>query len=208
LNSSRSGLSASTMDAFLTSTLVVALAEIGDKTQLLAIVLGAAYRRPWPVIAGITLATLVNHFLAALLGASVAGLLDSAWLRYSVGLSFIVIAGWVLIPDKVQGDDWHDDDPAVERSVSSIVIGVTIMFFLAEMADKTQIATIALGAQFQGALLVTMGTTLGMLIANVPAVFLGERVHRLMPAGAARIGAALLFFVVGCWVLVTTAGLM
>lgn len=187
------------MEALLTSTAVVALAEIGDKTQLLAILLATRFKRPWPVIAGILVATLANHFLAALLGEQVASILDGLWFRYLVALSFIAMALWTLVPDKI--DDLEDKPAKFGAFVTT-----TIAFFLVEMGDKTQIATIALGARFHEVVPVMFGTTLGMMIANVPAVFLGHELIKRVPMNVVRTIAALLFLVIGLWLLVQTAG--
>lgn len=189
------------MEALFTSTMIVALAEIGDKTQLLAILLATKYRKPLPIIAGIFVATIANHFLAALIGSQVASLLDSAAFRYAVGAGFIAMAAWTLIPDKLDDDDGTPKDARFGAFVAT-----AIAFFIVEMGDKTQVATIALGAQFQDAVvLVTMGTTLGMMIANVPAVYLGHVVHEKVPLGVVRAIAALLFLVLGLWVIADTA---
>ncbi|MFA7594960.1 MAG: TMEM165/GDT1 family protein [Novosphingobium sp.] len=188
------------MEAFLTSTAVVALAEIGDKTQLLAIVLATRFKRPLPIILGILAATLGNHFLAALVGETVANILDGQWFRYGIAISFILMAGWTLIPDK-----FEDEEQAVGRFGAFLT--TLIAFFLVEMGDKTQIATVALGAQFQAVGWVTMGTTLGMMLANVPAVFLGNELIKRVPLKTVRIIAALLFLAIGIWLLAQTAGL-
>jgi putative Ca2+/H+ antiporter (TMEM165/GDT1 family) len=188
------------MDALLTSTLAVALAEIGDKTMLLAIVLATRFRKPVPIVLGILVATLANHGIAAFLGQSVASFLDSAWFRYAVGASFIAIALWTLVPDKLEEED-H------KPTRFGAFLTTTVAFFIVEIGDKTQIATIALGAQFQNVLLVTIGTTLGMMLANVPAVFLGNAIVERVPLQVVRRVAALLFFVVGAWVIAETAGL-
>lgn len=188
------------MQALLTSTAVVALAEIGDKTQLLAIVLATRFRRPWPIIAGILVATLANHFLAALAGEQAAAFLDGLWFRYLVAASFVLMAAWTLIPDKL------DADQETRPGRFGPFVATTIAFFLVEMGDKTQLATIALGARFRDVLLVTTGTTLGMMIANVPAVFLGHEIIKRVPLGAVRVIAALLFLAIGLWLLVQTAG--
>ena len=187
------------LEALLTSTAVVALAEIGDKTQLLAIVLATRFRRPWPIIAGILVATLANHFLAALVGEQAAQLLDGRWFRYLVAASFIVMAGWTLIPDK------FDEDDEAKPSRFGPFVATTIAFFLVEMGDKTQIATIALGARFHSVLPVMAGTTLGMMIANVPAVFLGHEIIKRVPLGVVRTIAAVLFLAIGLWLLAQTA---
>lgn len=186
------------MEALFTSTLVVALAEMGDKTQLLAIVLATRFRRPWPIIAGILVATLANHALAALAGASIASLLDGVWFRYGVAASFIAMAAWTLVPDKA--DDRHGGAYRFGPFIAT-----TIAFFLVEIGDKTQVATIALGARFQSVALVTAGTTLGMMIANVPAVFLGHALIKRVPIRALQIGAAALFLLLGLWLAVNIA---
>lgn len=187
------------MEALFTSTAVVALAEIGDKTQLLAILLATRFQKPLPIVLGIFVATVANHFLAALLGAQVAAILDGQWFRYAIAASFIAMAAWTLIPDKM------DEDEAKPARFGAFVTTV-IAFFLVEMGDKTQVATIALGARFHDILPVTMGTTLGMMIANVPAVFLGHEVLKRVPLDAVRRVAAALFLVIGLWVLAQTAG--
>jgi Ca2+/H+ antiporter, TMEM165/GDT1 family len=189
------------LEAFLTSTAVVALAEIGDKTQLLAIVLSTRFKRPWPIIGGILGATLVNHFLSALVGAEVASVLDGLWFRYLVAASFIAMGLWTLVPDKL---DTVEEKPARFGAFLTTLIA----FFLVEMGDKTQIATVALGARFHAVLPVTAGTTVGMMLANVPAVFLGNALIRKVPLQAVRIVAALLFLVIGTWLLLQTAGLV
>ena len=187
------------MEAFLTSTAVVALAEIGDKTQLLAILLATRFRKPMPIVAGIFAATLANHFLAALVGAQVAAILDGQWFRYAIAISFIAMAAWTLIPDKL-------DDGDQKPARFGAFVTTLIAFFLVEMGDKTQVATVALGARFYDVIPVTMGTTLGMMIANVPAVFLGHEVLKFVPLHIVRRIAAGLFLVIGLWVLVQTAG--
>jgi len=179
------------MQAFLVSTGVVALAEIGDKTQLLAFILAARYKRPWPIIAGIFCATIVNHALAGLLGAWITSFIEPAMLRWILGLSFIAMAAWMLVPDKLD----EDNTPSPARLG---VFGVTLIaFFLAEMGDKTQIATVALAANYASVVGVVMGTTLGMMIANVPAVLLArkfvERVSMKLVHGI----AAVIFAVLG-----------
>jgi len=187
------------MEALLTSTAVVALAEIGDKTQLLAMLLATRFRRPTPIILGILVATLANHALAALLGAQAAAFLDSPVFRYAVGASFIAMAGWTLIPDKL------DDDEAPEPRFGAFLTTL-VAFFLVEMGDKTQIATIALGARFHDVIAVTAGTTLGMMIANVPAIFLGHELLKRVDLAKVRLVAAALFLMIGLWVLAQTAG--
>lgn len=188
------------MEAFLASLSLVALAEMGDKTQLLAILLAARLRKPVPIIAGIFVATLANHFLAALLGQQIAGLLDSPGFRYAIAAGFIGMALWALIPDT------FDEDEAPPTRSAGVFVTTLIAFFLVEMGDKTQIATVAMGAHYQNVVAVTAGTTLGMMIANVPAVLLGHRIERLLPIRALQIGAALLFAALGLWVAAQTAG--
>ncbi|MET0307804.1 MAG: TMEM165/GDT1 family protein [Sphingomonas sp.] len=189
------------MEALLTSTAVVALAEIGDKTQLLAIVLATRFKRPVPIIAGIFVATIANHFLAALVGVEASNLLQGRWFRYVIAASFIAMAIWTLIPDKL-------DDIAEEKGRFGAFLTTVIAFFLVEMGDKTQIATVALGARFQSVAWVTAGTTLGMMLANVPAVFLGNELIRRVPMHVVRMVAAGLFLVIGLWLLGQTAGLL
>ena len=188
------------MEALFTSTAVVALAEIGDKTQLLAILLAARFNRPLPIILGILVATLANHALAALLGASAAAFLDSPVFRYAIGISFVAMAAWTLIPDKFEDDD-------APKSHAGAFMTTLIAFFLVEMGDKTQVATIALGARFHDVFTVTAGTTLGMMIANVPAIFLGHELLKRVDLNKVRMVAAALFLVIGLWVLAQTAGL-
>jgi len=179
------------LEAFLVSTGVVALGEMGDKTQLLAIVLAATFRRPWPIIAGILVATLVNHTIAGAVGSWVAQMLGPDVLRWVIGLSFLAMAGWILIPDKV-------DDEAADGRQRFGVFGTTVIaFFLAEMGDKTQIATVALAARYTDVLAVVLGTTLGMMLANVPAVFLGDRIARKVSMRLVHGIAAAIFAVLG-----------
>lgn len=187
------------MNAFLTSIAAVALAEIGDKTQLLAIVLAARFRRPLPIIAGILFATLANHLGAAWLGFAIASILDGAWFRYLIAFSFIAMAAWSLVPDTFEEGEQR------KSSRAGAFLTTLVAFFLVEMGDKTQIATIALGARFHDVIAVTLGTTLGMLIANVPAVFAGQALIERIPMRAMRIVAALLFLALGLWLLLQTA---
>ena len=187
------------LSAFLTSTAIVALAEIGDKTMLLAIVLAARLRAPWAILLGILAATLANHALAALIGREAAYLLDSPWFRLAVALGFIVMAAWTLVPDK------FDDDTAVKRRGGAFLTTL-VAFFLVEMGDKTQVATIALGARYHAVAIVTAGTTLGMMIANTPAVLFGEALTRRVSLTATRTAAALLFLMLGLWQLAEWAG--
>ena len=188
------------IDALLSSTVVVALAEIGDKTMLLAIVLAARLRAPWAILAGILVATLANHALAALVGSQVAGLLQADWFRIAVALGFIAMAAWTLVPDKL------DDDENTVRSTGGAFLTTLVSFFLVEMGDKTQIATIALAAHYQSVLIVAAGTTLGMMLVNGPAVFLGEAIERRVSMKLTRALAALLFLVLGFWQLAEIFG--
>jgi putative Ca2+/H+ antiporter (TMEM165/GDT1 family) len=185
------------MDAFLLSTLAVTLAEIGDKTQLLALMLAVRYRRPWPIVAGIFVATLVNHTLAAALGSWIRTVIDPQVLRYIIATCFFGVAVWTLIPDRI-------DEDAAKPPIGHLgVFGVTaVAFFLAEMGDKTQIATAVLGARFDALVAVVAGTTLGMLIADVPAVFAGHLAAHRVPLKAVRIAAALLFTALAIGILV------
>ena len=180
------------MEAFLVSTSIVALAEMGDKTQLLAIVLAATFRRPWPIIAGILVATLLNHALAAWIGQLAASWLTPQTLRWIVAASFIGIALWTLKPDTL------DDDEKLPGH--GAFIATTIAFFIAEIGDKTQVATVLLAAKYQPLWQVVGGTTIGMLLANVPVVLLGSRFAPKLPLKAARIAAALVFLALGLWV--------
>ncbi len=186
---------AATLEPVLVSTALVALAEIGDKTQLLAIVLAARYRRPWPVILGILVATLANHALAATLGWLVADWLTGQTFQTLVGLGFLAMAGWALVPDKV------DDGDLPARTGAGVVLATAIAFFIVEIGDKTQVATSLLAARFHDIALVTLGTTIGMMLANVPAVLLGEAATRIVPLRLVRIGAAAIFAALGLWVL-------
>ncbi|RXR29028.1 TMEM165/GDT1 family protein [Sphingobium fluviale] len=186
------------MNIVLTSTALVALAEMGDKTQLLAILLATRFQKPWPIVAGIFAATLLNHFLAALVGHGVAELLDSPAFRIAVAFGFVAMGLWTLVPDTI-------DDELKAPGAASVFLTTAIAFFLVEMGDKTQIATVAMGAQFGATLadvvLVTFGTTLGMMIANVPAVLLGEALVKKVPLALMRRIAAALFIGLGLWML-------
>jgi len=182
------------LEAFLVSTGVVALGEIGDKTQLLALILAARFRRPWPIVTGILVATLANHTLAGLVGNWMRAAVPADVLRWLVALSFFAVAAWALKPDRI--------DEKKTPSTHLGVFGVTVVaFFLAEMGDKTQVATIVLAARFDALAAVVIGTTLGMLVANVPVVFAGKLAAERIPFKAVRIAAALLFAALGAWVL-------
>jgi Ca2+/H+ antiporter, TMEM165/GDT1 family len=183
-------------EAFAVSTGVVALGEMGDKTQLLALLLAARFRAPRPIILGILVATLLNHALAAALGAWLTQLLDPQWLRWGLGASFIAVALWMLVPDQA-----GDTAAGGERSRFG-VFGITVIaFFLAEMGDKTQIATVMLAARYNALIVVTAGTTLGMMIANVPAVLLGDQAVKFVPIVWVRRIAAAVFAAIGVAVL-------
>ena len=179
------------LDTTLISAAVVAIAEIGDKTQLLAIVLAARFRKPGTVILGILAATLLNHGLAATLGYFIAQWLSGLWFQVAVGAGFIAMALWALIPDK----------GALSKSRGGVFLATLVAFFLVEIGDKTQIATSLLAARFGDILFVTIGTTLGMMAANIPAVLVGEAATRIVPLKVVRIVAAALFAVIGLWIL-------
>ncbi|MDA7415908.1 TMEM165/GDT1 family protein [Xenophilus arseniciresistens] len=179
------------MEAFLVSTGVVALGEMGDKTQLLAIVLAAAFRRPWPIVAGIFVATIVNHAAAGAVGGWAAQVMGPDLLRWVIGISFLAMAGWMLIPDKI------DDEDLAQRSRFGVFGTTVIAFFLAEMGDKTQIATVALAARYAQVVQVVIGTTLGMMLANVPAVFLGGKIAQKVSMRVVHAVAAIIFGVLG-----------
>lgn len=182
------------MDAFLVSTGLVAIAEIGDKTQLLAILLAARFRKPWPILAGILAATLANHALAAALGAVAGRFLEGPWMRWGLGLAFLAFAVWALIPDRMDEDE-------TPRTRGGVFLTTLMAFFLVEMGDKTQVATVALGARFGDAVWVTAGTTLGMMLANAPGVFLGGAAADRLPLKWIRVAAAVSFAAIGLWVL-------
>ncbi|MBI1423351.1 MAG: UPF0016 domain-containing protein [Gammaproteobacteria bacterium] len=179
------------MEALLMSAGVVALAEIGDKTQLLAFVLAARFKRPVPIILGILVATIVNHGLAGALGAWITSVLSPEILRWIVGFSFIAMAIWILVPDKIE-----EEETQIARKLG--VFGATVVtFFLAEMGDKTQIATVALAAHYPHPVWVVAGTTLGMLIADVPAVFVGDKFSKKVPMRLVHGSAAAIFAIIG-----------
>ncbi len=179
------------MEALFTSTGVVALAEIGDKTQLLAYVLAARFKKPLPIIAGILCATIVNHGLAGALGSWITSMLSPEILRWVVGASFIGMAVWTMIPDKIE-----EEETQVAKRLG--VFGATLVtFFLAEMGDKTQVATVAMAAHFTSPVMVVIGTTLGMLIADVPAVFAGDQFSKKVPMRLVHSIAAAVFAILG-----------
>lgn len=182
------------LEAIGVSTAIVALAEIGDKTQLLAIVLAARFRKPAPIIAGILVATLLNHAAAASIGYFIAQWLSGATFQIVVGIAFLAMAAWALIPDK-------EDERAATASGASVFLTTLVAFFIVEIGDKTQIATTLLAARFHDIVAVTIGTTAGMMLANVPAVFLGEAVTKIVPLRYVRWSAALLMAATGVWIL-------
>ncbi|NHC61194.1 TMEM165/GDT1 family protein [Paenalcaligenes suwonensis] len=178
------------MQAFLVSTGIVALAEIGDKTQLLAFILAARFKRPLPIIAGVLVATLLNHGLAGGLGAWLSDALNPQVLTWILAISFLVMAGWMLIPDKL------DEDTSITAR-HGIFVTTVCTFFIAEMGDKTQLATVALAAQYEAFWSVVIGTTLGMMIANVPAIFIGQKLAERLPVKMVHAIAACVFLVLG-----------
>jgi len=190
------------VESLLVSTLVVAIAEIGDKTQLLAIILATRFKKPVPIILGILVATLANHALAATAGYWVADFLSGAWVKWAIAVSFIAMAAWALIPDKA------DDEEGLGAGRYGVFVTTAIAFFLVEMGDKTQIATVALGAKFHSIAWVAAGTTLGMMLANVPAVYLGEAATKIVPLKYVRIGAALIFLLLGLWQVAELTGIL
>ena len=189
------------LEPLLISTGVVAVAEIGDKTQLLAIVLAAKFRKPAPIILGILAATLLNHAAAATLGYLVAQWLSGRTFQIVVGAAFVAMAAWALIPDK-------EDEGAADRSRGGVFLTTLVAFFFVEIGDKTQIATSLLAARFHEIAMVTAGTTLGMMIANVPAVYLGEAATKVIPLNVVRIVAAAIFALIGVWILLTAFGVV
>ena len=179
------------MEAFLVSTGIVALAEMGDKTQLLSLVLAARFRKPWPIVLGILVATLANHGLAGAAGSWVTTMMGPDVLRWVLGASFIAMAVWMLIPDKLDDED-GDSAPRM-----GVFLTTVIAFFLAEMGDKTQIATVMLAAQYHAWLAVVAGTTLGMMLANAPVVWLGDAITKRVPLRLVHIVSAVIFAVLG-----------
>ncbi|MES2263903.1 MAG: TMEM165/GDT1 family protein [Pseudomonadota bacterium] len=178
------------MEAFLISSGIVALAEIGDKTQLLAFCLAAQFRRPIPIVLGILVATLANHALAGALGSWITSMIGPEVLRWVLGLSFLAMAGWILVPDQI-------DEDAAPSARYGVFAATVIAFFLAEMGDKTQIATVALAARFDSLVAVVAGTTFGMMLANVPAVYLGKHVAARIPLKLVHGIAAAIFALLG-----------
>ena len=175
------------MEALLVSIGIVALAEIGDKTQLLTLVLAARYRKPWPIVAGIFVATLVNHGIAGAVGAWLTRTLGPDLMRWILGASFLAMAAWMLVPDKLD-----DDDSAAKRR-GGVFLTTAVLFFFVEIGDKTQIATVALAARFDALVAVVMGTTIGMILANAPVAFFGEALAKKLPVRAVHVVAAIVF---------------
>ena len=179
------------MEAFLVSTGIVALAEMGDKTQLLSLVLAARFRKPWPIVLGIFVATLANHGLAGAVGSWVTSVMGPDLLRWVLGASFIAMAVWMLIPDKLD-DEEGDNAPRV-----GVFLTTVVAFFLAEMGDKTQIATVMLAVQYSAWFAVVAGTTLGMMLANAPVVWLGDAITKRVPLRLVHLISAGIFAVLG-----------
>ena len=190
------------MESLFVPTGVVALAEIGDKTQLLALMLAARFRKPLPIVLGILVATLANHAAAAWAGTVVADLLAGEAFRRGLGISFIAMGLWALIPDRLEEGEAK---PATGQGAFWVT---AVTFFLVEIGDKTQIATVALAAEFQSVFWVTMGTTLGMMLANAPAVYLGDRAATALPLGPIRLAAALVFIALGAYILAQAWGVV
>jgi Ca2+/H+ antiporter, TMEM165/GDT1 family len=178
------------MEAFLVSTGIVALAEIGDKTQLLAFVLATQFRRPLPIVFGIFVATVVNHFCAAAVGSWITNLMGPDILRWVLGIGFLAMAAWIMVPDEIDENEPHS-------SRYGVFAATVITFFIAEMGDKTQIATVALAARFHEIVPVVIGTTLGMMLANVPAVYIGKRAATAVNLKLVHGIAAVIFVVLG-----------
>jgi putative Ca2+/H+ antiporter (TMEM165/GDT1 family) len=179
------------VEAFLVSTGVVALAEIGDKTQLLSMIMAARFKKPLPIIVGILVATILNHALASFAGTLVGSFLEGPWFRWILGGSFLAVAVWALFPDKI------DEEAAEPTGAYGAFAATTVAFFIAEIGDKTQIATVALAAKYQIVAAVTAGTTLGMMLANVPAVIIGNALASRLPLKPIRFAAAALFAALG-----------
>lgn len=178
------------MEAFLISTGIVGLAEIGDKTQLLAFLLAAKFRKPLPIVLAIFVATIANHAFVAAVGAWITGMLGPDALRWVLGVSFLAMAAWTLIPDKLDEDE-------TKLARYGVFLTTLIAFFMAEMGDKTQVATVALAARYHDIYSVVLGTTFGMMLANVPAVYLGDRIANRVPLRLVHGIAALIFAVLG-----------
>ena len=182
---------------FVVSTGLVAIAEMGDKTQILAMLLAARFRKPLPIIAGIFVATVANHLLAAGVGVAAGEFLKGPWMKWGLGLTFLAFGAWTLIPDK-----FEDKDAPKDRAGASVFWTTLVTFFLVEIGDKTQIATVALAARFHQVVLVAAGTTLGMMLADVPAVFLSQAAADRLPLKQIRWAAAASFAAIGAWILI------
>jgi len=178
------------LEAFLVSTGLVALAEIGDKTQLLSLVLAARFRKPWPIVAGILAATLVNHAAAGALGAWITRVVGLEVMTKVAGASFLAMAAWALVPDKLDAGD-------AVKTVGGVFMTTVVLFFMAEMGDKTQVATVTLAARYPSLVAVVAGTTIGMMLANVPVVFFGGAIAKKVPLAIVRKVAAFAFAVLG-----------
>ena len=184
------------MEALLVSIGIVALAEIGDKTQLLTLVLAARYKKPWPIVAGIFVATLVNHGIAGAVGAWLTKAMGPDVMRWILGASFIAMAAWMLVPDKL------DDDDSASKQRGGVFLTTAILFFFVEIGDKTQVATVALAARFDSLAAVVMGTTIGMILANAPVAFFGDALAKKMPVRIVHVVTAVIFAALGVGVLV------
>jgi Ca2+/H+ antiporter, TMEM165/GDT1 family len=189
------------MEAFLVSTASVAVGELGDKTQLLSLILASRLRRPVPIIAGVFVATLANHLLACWFGEWVGNLITPQILRWVLGFSFIAVAIWALIPDKL-------DDEVENRSAHGVFVFTVVTFFLAEMGDKTQVVAVALAARYHELVQVVAGTTLGMMLVNMPTVLFADRAMRWIPLQLVRIAAAAIYTVLGVATLTGFKGLL
>jgi Ca2+/H+ antiporter, TMEM165/GDT1 family len=186
------------MEAFFVSAGIVALAEMGDKTQLLSLVLAARFRKPWPIVLGILVATLANHALAGAAGAWLTTVLGPQVLRWILGASFLAMAAWIMVPDKL-------DEEGASKAPRFGVFGTTVIaFFLAEMGDKTQVATVMLAARYSAWASVVAGTTLGMMLANAPVVWFGDRITRLVPIRVVHLVSAAVFVALGVAAFVTS----
>lgn len=185
------------MQAFLIAAGLVALAEIGDKTMLLAIVLAARFQKPVPILLGIFAATIANHLLASAVGAYAGDVLNGPWMRWALGIAFLGFAAWTLIPDT-----FEEDKDAPKASGRGVFLTTLISFFLVEMGDKTQVATVALAARFHEVVWIAAGTTVGMMLTNTPAVLIGQAAAHKLPLKAIRWTAAAAFAALGVWVLV------
>jgi len=178
------------LEAFFVSAGLVALAEVGDKTQLLSLVLAARFRKPWPIVAGILVSTLLNHTAAVAAGAWITTMIGADAMTRIVGVSFLAMAAWILVPDKL-------DEAGAQRNLGGIFVTTATLFFIAEMGDKTQIATVMLAARYPSLVGVVLGTTAGMLLANVPVVFFGDAIAKRVPLGIVRRLTAAAFAVLG-----------